>query len=271
MDFRTAVEKTIAYSAFFNFPLFPKEIHYWLISPRTVSYSSLIKYFPTLKLKQIKLRNSLQKYTHQKERIAYRFIKYARFLPGVRLIALTGSVAINNSSQKDDLDLLIVTAPNCLWLVRPLLLTLLSLKFNRRHPGDNPIKTKNAFCPNLWLDTKSLTVPQKRRNLYTAHEVLQIKPLLDRGNTYQSFIKSNTWVKHYLANAYQLTSKGYTSTNKYSWLTAIVIPLNYLMFIFQYLYMLPKITTESISLHSAFFHKNDFSTPINNYLKNLSL
>jgi len=271
MEFRAAVGKTIAYSAFFKFSLFPKEIHYWLISPQKVSYSSLRKYLPVLNQKQIKIRNILQKNTLEKEQFAFRFIKYARFIPGIRLIALTGSVAINNSKTKDDLDLLIITAPNSLWLIRPLMLILLSIIFNRRHPGDNPKETNNAFCPNLWLDTKSLTVPKKRRNLYTAHEVLQIKPLLDRGNTYLNFIRSNSWVKYYLANAYSSVSEGTIPKEKFSWLTIIIYPLNYLMFIFQYLYMLPKKTTETVSLHSAFFHKNDPSASIENYLKNLSL
>ena len=161
------------------------------------------------------------------------------------------------------------TEPNTLWFTRPLFLFFLSLFFNRRHPGDNSsIKIKNAFCPNLWLDMFSLTVPKKRQNIYTAHEVLQVRPLFDRGGTYQNFIRSNRWTSHYLANAYHKLSDKKYPKKKSNPLFFIIAPLNYLLFILQYFYMLPKKTTEVVSLHAAYFHKNDLSTVLTNYLKN---
>jgi hypothetical protein len=271
MDLSVAVKKTIAYSAYFNFPLSPSELHFWLISSRPVSPKSISNYLPSLKPKELKLKATLLKNTRQKEALAGKLIKIARFIPGIRLIALTGSVAANNSQKKDDLDLLIVTSAHSLWLVRPIFLLMLSLFFNRRHPGDNPSQIKNVFCPNLWLDTLSFAVPKKRRNLYTAHEVLQIKPLLDKGNTYRRFLQANHWTKHFLANAYSALSGEKIKKQKPTIINYLFLPLNYLLFIFQYLYMLPKITTETVSLHSAFFHKNDLSVTLANHLKNNSL
>ncbi|HSV94829.1 MAG TPA: hypothetical protein VLH94_02570 [Spirochaetia bacterium] len=271
MDLRRAVKKTLAYSAFFKFPLSPQETHFWLISPRPISFSSSKKYFPVLKQKDNKIREALLKNTLNKKKLATKFIRTARFLPGIRLIALTGSVAANNSKKNDDLDLLIVTSPHSVWLVRPLLLLLLSLKFNRRHPGDNPTKTQNAFCPNLWIDTLSLSVPKKRRNLYTAHEVLQIKPLLNRGQTYQHFLKSNHWTRHFLANAYKKLQQGKLKKQRINPLIYLIAPINFFLFLLQYLYMLPKKTSEVVSLHSAYFHKKDFSSLLHTYLRDKSL
>lgn len=266
MDFSKAVEKTLAYGSFFNFPLSPSEVHYWLISSHPVSKEALKKYLPTLKPKEILLRKNLLNNTKTKERIVLKFIKLASFIPGIRLIGLTGSVAAYNSRKNDDLDLIIITAAHTLWLVRPLLLLLLSIKFNRRHPGDNPSQINNAFCPNLWLDTLSLSVPNNRQNIYTAHEVLLVRPMLDRGQTFKLFIQSNAWTKQYLANAYQELSSGKLKIKKPSRVDFLVAPINFLSFILQYLYMLPKITSEKVSLHAAFFHKSDLSEILEKHL-----
>lgn len=268
MDYQLEVEKTIAYGAYFNFPLSSDEVHFWLISPQPVSMSVIKKYIPKLKSKEILLKKALLQNTKQKEKIALKLIKYARLIPFIRLIALTGSVAVNNSHRGDDLDLLIITSPHTLWITRSLLLLFISLKFKRRHPKDSSSKTKNAFCPNLWLSTLSLSVPENRRNIYSAHEVLQARPIFDRGHTYQQFIQSNSWTKHYLANAYSSISK---SNIKHPVIpatcyTKLLIPLNFIAFLLQYLYMLPKKTSEVVSLHAAYFHKKDLSTNLEKYL-----
>lgn len=271
MNLSSAVAKTIAYGGYFNFPLSPEELHFWLITSRTVSKKSLAKYLPTLNSSAKKQKQLLLANTKRKETKAIGLIKFIILFPFIRLIALTGSVAANNTKKDDDLDLLVITEANCLWLTRPFLLLLLSLVFNRRHPGDNALKTTNAFCPNLWLDTQSLSVPKNRRNLYTAHEVLQVKPLFDRGQTYQKFLKSNSWTGKYLANAYHELSHEKVNQKNTNIIFLLFAPLNYFLYLLQYLYMFPKKTTESVSLHSAYFHKNDLSTTLVNHLKNNSL
>jgi predicted nucleotidyltransferase len=271
MDLSLAVAQTKAYAGYFNFPLSPSEIHYWLISPHPVSQKAISKYLSALTPRELSQRKTLNLITKQKEKTTLRFLKYAKHIPGIRLIALTGSIAANNSRPNDDLDLLIITRAHTLWLVRPILLLLLSTLFNRRHPGDSPTKTKNAFCPNLWLDSLSLSLPKNRQNLYTAHETLQIKPLLDRGHTHQLFINSNRWAGHFLANAYQALSQKNKNSNPRVSLSILLSPLNYLSFLLQYLYMLPKKTTETVSLHSAFFHKNNLSVSLEKHLQNNSL
>lgn len=265
MDLSQAVKKTIAYGSFFKFPLSPQEICLWLITPNIVQAWIIKKYIPNLSRSEIEKKEVLLKNTKEKEKFAGNIIRYLRLIPSIRLVALTGSVAANNSQKNDDIDLLIVTSSQTLWITRPILLFLLSLKFNRRHPGDDSTNSKNAFCPNLWLDTNSLTVPKKLQNIYTAHEVLQIKPIFDRGETYKRFIRSNIWTKKYLANAYRQFQKGTKLKKEQNYFNFLFFPLNMTLFVFQYLYMLPKITTELISLHSAYFHKNDLSkalTPI---------
>lgn len=278
MDLDRAVSATLAYASFFHFPLFPVEIHHWLISPHRVSLAKLRPFLPkALSSSNQKLRAATSRYTAEKITHARKLVSYLKHFPGLRLIALTGSVAANNTRKNDDIDLLFITAPHTLWLVRPFIIGLISLFFRRRHPEESHTHAPNAFCPNLWLDSFSLSLPPKQQSLYTAHEVLQIIPLFDRGDTYQKFLKANSWTKKYLANAYfSLTSlhKSSCSTEnchlRTENLNFLLAPLNYLFYLFQLLYMHPKKTTEIVHLHGAFLHTTDFSTQLDTHLKSLN-
>ncbi len=40
-----------------------------------------------------------------------------------------------------------------------------------------------------------------RQNLYTAHEIVQLKSMFERNNIYNKFLSANRWVLKYLPNA----------------------------------------------------------------------
>ena len=99
---------------------------------------------------------------------------------------------MNNAVENDDIDLMIITAANRLWLTR-LLASLLLFPWLRRGR-----KIHNRVCLNLWLDESALALTQ--RNLYIAHEICQAKPVFERNKTYQKFIAANLWYKKFLPN-----------------------------------------------------------------------
>ncbi len=260
---QVAISNTISYARQFDYDLTLGELHHWLITPGLVSLSSLKKFLSKTRLRSsisIKLtpkRLRRRTLTQNKLSLATSAFALLSFFPSIKLIALTGSLAMNNASPKDDIDLMIVTSAHSLWLSRLFILPLLRLFFNTRLPQQTT--SRNSLCPNLWLDTLSLAVPLQKRSLYTAHEVLQIKPLLNRDQTYEKFIRHNSWTKKYLFNAYKLTTANFPvsskrGTNALNWIGYLLLPLNLLAFLLQYLYMRPKITHEHITLHSAFFH-----------------
>jgi hypothetical protein len=191
-----------------------------------------------------------------------------KFFPTIKLVALTGSVAIGNPDEDDDIDFIIITSSDTLWLTRILFIPLVGLFFKRRRPKIAN-RQSNSFCFNLWLDQSSLSVPKKKMSLYTAHEVLQIKPLFDRDNTYAQFILSNSWTKKYLSNAYLEITQKFTlpeikpPTKRFFFLIYI---LNKLAYRLQRFYMAPKITRELVTFHQAFFHPRDLTSTINHYL-----
>lgn len=272
VNLSTAVKKTLSYAGFFDYPLHPEEVHRWLISSQPITSDQLKPFLPpALSNIDVQKRQKLAQIAKAKILSSEKFVKYLSYFPTIRFIAVTGSLAVQNSQAGDDIDLFLITTPHSLWLTRIFVLLLSSYFGRRRHPSSTNRTSNNTFCLNLWLETNSLTVPTFKHNLYTAHEVLQILPLYDADNYYQQFLFQNSWVKKYLANAFiSLTSPQphrSCSVNLLTMFDYLFAPFNLLAFVLQYLYMYPKITHETISLSSAYFHPRTFHQQIQKHLR----
>lgn len=258
--------RTLTYADIFNYPLTLPEIHHWLISKFSVitSLSGRITQtgnYYTLPGRShlVKLRQARSRFSQEKLQLAHRVGEWLKSIPTIKLVAVTGALAMRNSDPNDDIDLMIVTSPNTLWLTRLLVVPLISLIAKRRKPqtiSHKPlaISDANSICLNLWLDETALAVPSPKRNLYTAHEVAQIKPLWNRGRTYQQFLSANRWISRYLPNIrIPISPMGPISP------ISLIIILNRLAFRLQLWYMRPRLTRETVTLHAAFFHPRDTS------------
>lgn len=230
--------ETLKYFAKYDYPLTKKELEFW-------SGTKVKKLVIDSRLE--KLRRQREKYSLLKWGIAYRCATKLAKISFIQAIFVTGSLAMNNCKKSDDIDFMIVTSPNTLWLTRFVVMLLFAR--NRRFPGQKIAPDK--ICTNLWVDTNNLNI--KDKSLYHAHEILQAKCIFDRGGIHKKFLKENSWVKEYLPNAYKnLTpnpSPYFRRGGNY-----LLAPIDYLLFVLQYLYMKPKMTTERVGLGHAFFH-----------------
>lgn len=120
---------------------------------------------------------------------ARRYGTWLARLPFVRMVAVSGSLALENAEPESDVDLFCITEANRLWLARLFIVPLSRL--TRLFPARFPL----YLCPNYILSTSALGVPD--RNLFTAHEVTQAVPLWGR-HTFRSFLAANAWVAEYL-------------------------------------------------------------------------
>ena len=123
---------------------------------------------------------------------ARRYGRWLAWAPFIRMVAISGSLAVDNVEADADIDGFIITASDRLWIARVwlVLLRLLTHRLTFLFP--------HAFCPNYIVTLDGLTV--ERRNLYTAHEIVQAVPLWGE-SAYQRFIGSNRWVLRYLPQA----------------------------------------------------------------------
>jgi predicted nucleotidyltransferase len=211
----------------------------------------------------------------QRERVSEKKLKIAKNaaytlakVPSILFVGITGSLAMMNADKKSDIDLLIITKKDTLWATRIISYVILILnKFSIRKP--NSKNEKDKLCLNMWLDEMALVWNQKDRNIYTAHEISQIVPLINKKNTYQRFVRKNIWVFSFWPKAINkkdliLNKKALKYGN--SVIDSLLVVFEPFAYLAQYIYMKPKATKEIVSKNKAIFHKNNWNRKISDKL-----
>jgi hypothetical protein len=199
-----AIVQAVAYADVFDFPLTADEMHRYLIgvsasrsSVRAALGSSRLipevlsrtgRYF-TLSGREMTIdtRRARASTAAGYWRRAVRYGHLIGSLPFVRMVAVTGALAMDNVAD-GDIDYLVVTEPGRLWLCRALVVGLVRTAALRGV----------VLCPNYFLSEQALVLAE--RNLFTAHEVAQMVPLTGI-QTYQRMRALNRWTDTYLPNA----------------------------------------------------------------------
>ena len=180
--------QTVAYADVFDYPLTADEIHRYLIgapaaaAPCAASLGNgapasrtLLgrsgRYF-TLAGRESVVETRRGRATACRRPTGAARVHYGRIiggLPFVRMVAVTGALAMDNVAD-GDIDYLIVTEPGRLWLCRALVVGVVRAAALRGV----------ELCPNYFLSEHALVLEE--RNLFTAHEVAQMVPLRRHGD-----------------------------------------------------------------------------------------
>ena len=259
-----AVIATLSYHDIFDYPLKLDELYEYQIgvkaSPNQVKKAvlQLVKeskvvekeglYSLKNRPKTVNLRKKRQTYSKEKIKKALIYAKVLKLIPSLQLVAISGALAMQNSPKNDDIDFVLVSAKGALWTTR-LLANLLLWPIKRDPSGK---KISNRACLNIFIEESALKI--KEQNLYTAHEVIQMKLLWDRDHTYQKFMNVNSWIKKYLPNwtpnANHQPSNAKRQSNPKALVARLEAPAKWV----QLAYMRRKITTEKIGDRQLFFH-----------------
>lgn len=193
-------------------------------------------------------------------------LRFMNWLPGVAGVAVTGSAAVQNATAEADVDFLIVTEKNRLWLIRPLVVFFAYLYGKRRTWAR---EEKNSWCFNLWLERNSLAQPTQTHSLYVAYEVCQAQWLISNDSCKESFYYRNVWAAAYLPNYYswskvrgvQFTT---TRTSRTYWpvVSELATIVNLMGYGVQRAYMHRHITREKVQYNAAFFHPRDTGSQV---------
>lgn len=207
-----AILTTLKYFDQFNFPLSFNELRIrlpfkiskkklQLVLKKLIEQKKIIRqkncYCLAGREKVFNIRFQRKKITLQKEQEAVKILNFVQKLPFIVGVAYTGSMAACNADKKADLDFLIVTKRNRLWLARFLVLIFASLQHRRPKLGK---KITNQWDFNLWLEEGNLEIPVCRQSLYEVYELLQVRWLIDKANLANLILQKNVWLKKFVPN-----------------------------------------------------------------------
>lgn len=208
-----AVVRTIAYADLFDYPLQASEVYRYLEGTRTtLEEVTAALQSSALRDDLIESQVGLYSLAGRAEKVgilrrdramisqrlwplAYSYGRKIAGLPFIRMVAVTGALAMDNEDGQD-IDYLIVTAPGRLWLCRALVILLV------RHAAQSGV----TLCPNYILTERALVFSE--RNLYTAHELTQMVPLAGL-EMYARIRNLNYWTASFLPNAVGLPHHQY--------------------------------------------------------------
>ncbi len=200
-----AILRTIAYADVFDYPLTAAEIHRYLAqlpssleAVRSALESSTLvprrlsrcDEFFCLPGREHTVETRLRR-AQAAARMWPRALRYGRIiaqLPFVRMVAVTGALAMDNVEPGDDIDYFIVTAPGRLWFSRAMVVALVKMAALL---GDR-------LCPNYLLSERVLILTP--RNFFVAHEIAQMVPLAGM-EVYRRLRRANAWTSRFLPNA----------------------------------------------------------------------
>jgi len=274
MNLKQAIAATLVYFDIFDYPLTMDEIARWLPSSISFTRGRLLKLTKELVQKRflaqkegfyflpgrgeiVLKRRKNQEASGPKLKIAQKAARILIKMPGVLLVGLTGNLALGDAQVGDDIDFLIITQRDKIWTARFLTVLLLEILGRRRRPKSKRIKDK--ICLNLFLDEAYLHFGRNRQDLYTAHEVLQMRPLAGKGNIYQRFLKANVWAKDFLPNAFREKMEMHKQNleifpkkcrSEGNFIEKVLASL-------QLWYMKRRQTTEQVKKGQLFFHPKD--------------
>lgn len=139
-----------------------------------------------------------------KRKVIAPFIAIITHVGAVQLVGLSGSVAMNNAQEGDDIDLFVIADTNRMFTVRFCLVLIAMILGQKRSKNSPKSHAANKVCLNMFFDKKDLQVPHFKQNRYVAHEVLQMKPLVNKNNMHERFLRANAWALGFYPNALQI-------------------------------------------------------------------
>ncbi len=213
MLLENAILQTLAYSDIFDYPLTADELHRFLVASaarhdieqcavmmKNVSFKDGYYFLAS--------RDEIVELRRRREAVSRKIFKRAMFygrilgaLPFVRMVALTGSLAMLNLSKNPDMDYMLVTKHGRVWTARAFAIVL----------GKIAHLFGDTICPNLIVSERALEWPL--HDLYSARELCQMIPITGL-DFYLRLFAANSWVESILPNAYSKTKTSKVFTRR---------------------------------------------------------
>ena len=135
-----------------------------------------------------------QKISIAKLKRAKRWTRFIKWIPYIRGIFVTGTLAMKKSNRESDWDILVVTKRKRIWIAR-LLLTFFLHIFGKRRHGKH---LKDRFCLNHYITDQGLVFEE--RNEFAANEIVFSIALFGK-KIHHKFVSLNEhWIQFFKPN-----------------------------------------------------------------------
>lgn len=131
-----------------------------------------------------------------KWKIARSLARWLARMPFVRMIAGSGSLALDNTRPESDLDVLLIVRSGRMWTARLFAIFVTQLTGQRRTHWDRLAPDK--ICLNHYLADQPMVIPPAIRNLYTAVAYSHLVPLAGQAVYYRFRQLNASWIRQYL-------------------------------------------------------------------------
>ena len=267
-DIEEVVEKTLLYYKLFNSGINLCVLHYFLLEQK-ISKEELDDAIKSLLGKDKILISGGMIYLNREIKVLYspksktidskltqKLLNILHRVPFISTIAFSGGTANYGIENHEDIDLFIITKPYTVYLVY-LIIHLISLIF----------RSRKLLCINYLVDEKAIEI-KSQRDLYTAHQIIALKPFKNANYLYY-FLRSNDWVKKHYPNFIIPETNNIQSSYIYTFFRFSNILMNKL-YRFHYKKYLASTKDGSVILdeHVIKLHTHDYHTKIINEFNN---
>ncbi|HZZ99574.1 MAG TPA: hypothetical protein VFK07_02620 [Candidatus Paceibacterota bacterium] len=223
MDLDKAIIATIGYYDRLDYPLTAFEIWKFMINPGRLAaseeaiseitirevaarVSDLVQkknlgekngfYFLSGRAAIVGIRLEREKIAAQKWKKFLRLAWWLQATPWIRGMFASGSLALGNTNETSDFDVLVIAAKGRLYLARLFLSGIASLLGARRTRYQTMAPDK--FCFNHYLTDESLTI--EHQSLFNAQSYAHLVSILPNHRLAAEFSAANLWLNRYLYN-----------------------------------------------------------------------
>lgn len=213
-----AIYRTLAYFAYFQFPLTIREVYTWLLAPDRIyteeevetclndslwvkRHSDRFKGYMSLENTEVWVRDREKKYidAQRKHRKASLGATLLMCLPGVEGIAVCNSLAWHATHKEGDIDFFIVTKPGRIWNTR--LFATVPLRLFGMRPGET---MRDPVCLSFFADKEVLAFARLRESeedWYLAYWAASLQWIGGSQALAEQFYVQNPWISRVLPHA----------------------------------------------------------------------
>ncbi len=134
-----------------------------------------------------------------KWKIVKRCAAFLAFVPFVRALAGSGSLAVDNTKYSSDLDIFVIVREGRIWTARLLLLVVSAVLGRRRAYGDQ--HAPDMLCLNHYITDSSLLISPDIQNVCMAMQYASLVPIFEDSLLRKFHQRNQGWMSRFVLSA----------------------------------------------------------------------